>query len=143
MRRAGLVLTLRSWIALSIAFHFVACDKGEQDRTHVQAALGVFYGGQVRELLELEAGPLRPTSLGFRLTFSEPSAHERRVHAEILRPGPGGRRVSIDDDFSVPPGETVFDRPIPVPPDAELGTWNVRVECDGVLVLDRAIRLRR
>lgn len=142
MKRGLLALSFISWIAL-MAIGATACERAEQDKPGVTAALGVFYGGQVRELLELEVGPLRPTSLGFRLTFAEPSAHERQVHAEILRPGPGGRRVSVSDDFSVPGTETVFDRPIPVPPDAELGTWNVRVECDGVLVLDRAIRLRR
>lgn len=130
-------------LAVSLAIVCASCSKPAPEIAPTRGVFGVFFGGQVQELQELEVPPLGLTNLGFRLTFSAENAHDRRVHYEVVRPGSRGRRLTIADDFVVGAGETTFDRPIPIPPDAELGTWNVRVECDGVAVIDRAIRMRR
>lgn len=128
--------------AFLAAFGF-GCASRTTEAPSARGAFGVFFGGEVQELVEVEVPALRPASLGFRLTFAAQGADEHRVHYEVVRPGPRGRRITSLDDFVVSGQETAYDRLIPIPPDAELGTWNVRVECDGVAVIDRAVFLRR
>lgn len=134
---------MKRLLLLGVALGICACSRPSSQAAAVQGAFGVFFGGEVQELTELEVGSLRPTSLGFRLTFPARSADDRRIHYEVVRPGPQGRRVTSLGDLVVPGAEIRYDQPIAMPVEAELGTWNLRVECDGIAVVDRAIRLRR
>lgn len=119
----------------------VACDRAPELRA-VEGAFGVFYGGQVQELSEVRVSVARPPVLGFRVEFQD-AASEHQLRFEIIRPGPSGRRVTEVGEALVPSGQARFDRRLELGSDTTYGTWNVRVTCDQVVVIDRAMLLVR
>jgi hypothetical protein len=106
-------------------------------------AFGVFFGGQIQERAELPVSPLHPPLLGFRVQFREPLTDAHHIEYEIVRPGPNGRRVTEVRTAEVPLGQAHFDGRVEIGPNIPYGTWNVRVVCDGVAVVDRALLLLR
>jgi hypothetical protein len=106
-------------------------------------AFGVFFGGQVQERTELEASPLHPPVLGFRLQFAEPLTEPHHIEYEVVRPGPNGKRVTEVRKIEVPLGQPHFDQRLEIGPNVAFGTWNVRVVCDGLVVVDRALLVTR
>jgi hypothetical protein len=110
----------------------------------VSGQLGVFYGGQVQELRRVPwpTEGKRP-HLGFRVRFEEATREALPLRWEIDMPAgraPTGR-VQRVNEATVPAGQSVLDQSLDVPPNAELGVWNVRVLVGQKLVIDRALHL--
>ncbi len=129
--------------ALLVVLSISACRKGgDEGRLLPRAELGVFYGGQVQERIEVEMPPDvgRPT-IGFRLSFPEPLTAPATVRWEVDMPGPARRRVTRVAQATLEPGQSRFDRVIEVPRSASLGLWNVRVQVGDELAIDRALLL--
>lgn len=131
------------WVViLALGSSVLACSS-EPSSAPPRGQLGIFYGGQVQELEVVEWILERPAKLGFRLTLPEGQGESFRVRWQIVRPGPSGRRVTEMGSIDVPRGRGSFDREIDVKPAPEWGTWNVRVTVDELLVIDRALRLKK
>lgn len=116
----------------------------EQGSVGVSGQLGVFYGGQVQELRRVPwpAEGKRP-QLGFRLRFEGATPHPASLRWEVDMPSrsaPAGRVQRVSETL-VPSGQTVVEQSLDVPPNAELGVWNVRVLVGQQLVIDRALHL--
>lgn len=129
-------------VGLLAALSTFGCARREARELVSRAELGVFYGGQVQERREVSVPKDRPRpTLGFRLTFAETLREPLPVRWEVDMPGPAERRVSRVAEASVPAGQARFDQVIELPPNASFGTWNVRVETESRLVVDRAFSL--
>ncbi len=137
MSRAGSFV-----VGLLLALATFGCARRDAADLVSRAELGVFYGGQVQERREVSMPKDRPRpTVGFRLTFAEALREPLSVRWEVDMPGPAERRVSRVAEASVPAGQGRFDQVIELPPNASFGTWNVRVETEGRLVVDRAFSL--
>jgi hypothetical protein len=104
-----------------------------------QAEFGVFFGGQVQELKELEK-ELDPTRQrhGFRLMFDGPLPRDAKVSWELSLPAPErGPRAALVGDVTVKSGQTTLDVPLSFRPQDPLGVWHAKVTVDGVAVLER------
>jgi hypothetical protein len=120
-----------------------ACARRDAEADVVaRAEFGIFYGGQVQERREVSMPSDRPRpTIGFRLTMASPLRESLPVNWEVDMPGPAERRVQSVGETRVAEGQSSFDQVIPVPQNAALGTWNVRVQIGERLVIDRAIVL--
>jgi len=110
-----------------------------EDRS-ASGVVGIFFGGQVQELTEIEFRSERVPSLGFRLALPGDTTH--RVRWEITRPGPLGRRVVEQGSSDLSGERATYDQPIALSQESPRGTWNVRVTVDELLVIDRALVIR-
>ena len=121
----------------------VGCERRDAEADVVaRAELGIFYGGQVQERREISMPSDRPRpTIGFRLTMASPLRESLAVSWEVDMPGPVERRVQSVGEALVAEGQGSFDQVIPVPQNAVLGTWNVRVQVAERLVIDRALVL--
>jgi hypothetical protein len=117
----------------------LACSKAEPAGIE-QAEFGVFFGGQVQELKEIqkELDPARQKH-GFRITFAKPLAAQALVQWEISLPGAekGGPRPALVGQAKLSPGERVLDVPLSFRPSDPLGSWHAKVTVDGRSVIDR------
>jgi hypothetical protein len=126
------VALLFSWVVLS-------CRTQVKERPKVE--VGVFFGGQIQELKRVEVDRAKPPRLGFRVTAPSSLQAESTITYEVVAPGPAGRRVMRSNRFSLGPERRLVDQMIPIPVEARLGIWNIRVS-DGTSVLaDRAVFL--
>lgn len=117
----------------------VACQRSTLSVVQ-EAELGVFFGGQVQELKELEKelDPARQRH-GFRLTFREPLEHEVKVRWELSLPvsEKGGLRAAQVGETRARVGQAVLDVPLAFRPTDPLGSWHAKVTADDVTVIDR------
>jgi hypothetical protein len=112
----------------------------------VKARFGVLFGGQIQEReqipLILDRSRL---SLVVRVEWAEPPETAERVHWELARPvnpkeADAGSIVAYGD-ARARPGEAVLDVPLAFKPGDQPGAWQVRVEVEGRLVLERPFRV--
>ena len=108
-----------------------------------EARLGVFYGGQVQERLEVPRVLEGRQTQGFRLVFREPLERAATVRWEIEMPGSKGPStaplaVTRLGKLLVPVGQQQIDQSFDFEPGDPLGLWNIRVFVDQSLVIDRA-----
>jgi hypothetical protein len=105
-----------------------------------EAEFGVFFGGQIQELQEIqkELDPARQKH-GFRVTFLAPLAREARVEWEISLPAPDkpGPRAALVGEAKAKPGQSVVDVTLGFRPSDPLGSWHAKVSVDGQAVIDR------
>lgn len=105
-----------------------------------QAEFGVFFGGQVQELKELEKelDPARQRH-GFRLRFDGALQREVKVGWELSLPVPerGGPRAALVGGVTAKPGQMSLDVPLSFRPQDPLGVWHAKVTADGAAVIDR------
>lgn len=107
------------------------------------AEIGVFYGGQVQRLEEVEFSTLHPPKIGFRVWSNREPGDEapKQVLFQLVRPGSAGRRVTKEGALRIGPTQPKVDHLFEVAPNSKLGLWNVRIVVDGQLVADRALRV--
>lgn len=129
---------MRLFRTLPVLVAVFGCEAPETT-PHARGAVGVFFGGQVQERSEIFVAPTRRPIVGFRVEFPADARTGHELQYEIIRPGPGIRRVTEQGRASVPRDRTSFDQRIELGPDLTYGTWNVRVSCDGFAVIDRAL----
>ncbi len=105
-----------------------------------QAEFGVFFGGQVQELKELEKelDPARQRH-GFRLQFDGPLARDVKLMWELSQPEParGGPRAAQVGEATAKIGQASLDVPLSFRPQDPLGAWHAKLTVDGVVVIDR------
>jgi hypothetical protein len=112
--------------------------------SQIEGSFGVLYGGQIQRLQEVQWQSEKPPQLGFRIDV--PASERGVVHDvrwELVRPGPEGRRVTLTREFQLEAERARLDQVVEIPPEAPLGTVNLRVLVDRQLVIDRALVLRR
>ncbi|RYZ09553.1 MAG: hypothetical protein EOO73_04470 [Myxococcales bacterium] len=114
---------------------------GRDSRSVVkEAEFGVFFGGQVQELKELEKelDPARQRH-GVRLVFDGPLPRDIKVTWELSLPVPerGGPRSARVGDVTAKAGEASLDVPLSFRPEDPLGLWHAKVTADGAAVVDR------
>lgn len=107
-----------------------------------RGAVGIFFGGQVQEVSEIAIRGGSLPKVGYRIDFARQD-RPHALHVEVVRPGPAGRRVTEIFDTTVPPTQAHYDGAVALRVPVAWGTWNVRVECDGRALVDRAILFRR
>lgn len=129
---------MRFLLTLLLSLGLLACEPAPAVR-HAHGAFGVFFGGQVQERAEIQVARSRRPILGFRVEFPASGSGGHELEYEIIRPGPGSRRLSEQGKASVPAERLYFDQRIELGPDLAYGTWNLRVICDGFAVIDRAL----
>jgi len=129
-------MTRRWGLALGLC---LACQRSAPSVVQ-EAELGVFFGGQVQELKELEKelDPARQRH-GFRLTFREPLERDVRVTWELSLPvsDKGGPRAAQVGETMARVGQASLDVPLSFRPTDPLGSWHAKVTADGVTVIDR------
>lgn len=109
-----------------------------------EAELGVFFGGQVQELKEIEKElDAARQQHGFRLTFRAALAREVPVLWEISLPVPekGGPRPALVGQTTAKVGQSVLDVPLTFRPTDPLGVWHAKVTADHQVVIDRDFTL--
>jgi hypothetical protein len=126
--------------ALLLAFALCSGCEREPRRVVREAEFGVFFGGQVQELAELEKelDPARQRH-GVRLVFDGPLPREVKVLWELSLPvvdksAPRAARVGEE---TARPGLTSLDVPLSFRPQDPLGAWHAKVTVEGVVVVDR------
>lgn len=133
----------RIWLLLLLALSLLACQRVPK-RAVREAEFGVFFGGQVQELKEIEKqlDPARQR-VGFRLTFEAPLARVTSVAWELSLPvaEKGGPRAALVGEVSAKLGQTSLDVPLAFRPSDPLGSWHAKVTVDGVAVIDRDFTL--
>ena len=128
------------WALLLLA---LACHR-EPDGVVREAEFGVFFGGQVQELKEIEKElDAARQQHGFRLTFRAPLTRDLPVAWEISLPMPekGGPRAALVGQTSAKSGQSVLDVPLSFRPSDPLGVWHVKVTADQRVVIDRDFTL--
>lgn len=109
-----------------------------------EAEFGVFFGGQVQQLKEIqkELDPARQQH-GFRLSFRSALAREVPVTWEISLPttDKGGPRSAVVGQTSAKVGQSVLDVPLAFRPTDPLGSWHAKVTADHQVVIDRDFTL--
>jgi hypothetical protein len=109
-----------------------------------EAEFGVFFGGQVQELKEIEKElDAARQQHGFRLTFRAPLAREVPVQWEISLPVPekGGPRPALVGQTTAKVGQSILDVPLSFRPTDPLGAWHAKVTADQQVVIDRDFTL--
>lgn len=126
--------------ALLLAALLGAACRREPHRVVKQAEFGVFFGGQVQELKELEKelDPARQRH-GVRLVFDGALARDVKVTWELSLPVPerGGPRAAQVGEATAKVGQSSLDVPLSFRPQDPLGVWHAKVTADGVVVVDR------
>ena len=125
-------------VVLALMFG-AACDAPQTQPPTVE--VGVFYGGQVQKVQRISVDRNAPPKIGFRIELSNIQSEDRNISCEVVSVGPAGRRVTRTTRIEVPKGATRVDHVIPLPADARLGIWNVRVTDDRRVLADRALFL--
>ena len=136
-------------VALVVAALSGCEARGAAPPVELEAAFGVFYGGQVQQRdeipLTLDANRQRQ---GFRLRLAPAPSTALEVVWELGRPGTGKRVADARGRRARPrevqlgrahfrPGEGVFEQALPFSPGDPLGLWNIRVLLGGRVVIDR------
>lgn len=109
-----------------------------------EAEFGVFFGGQVQELKEIEKElDAARQQHGFRLTFRAPLVREVPVLWEISLPVPekGGPRPALVGQTTAKIGQSTLDVPLSFRPADPLGAWHAKVTADQKVVIDRDFTL--
>ncbi len=133
---------LASWLGLSFGLLLQSgCEEASVDPFRVE--VGVFYGGQVQKLARVEIRQSAPPTLGFRVFLPSGRASPSTIIYEVVSLGAAGRRVKRTGELKVAPERRWVDQVIPIPDDARLGLWNIRVLSDQRLLADRALFLTR
>ncbi|HVY27787.1 MAG TPA: hypothetical protein VHB79_14630 [Polyangiaceae bacterium] len=136
-------MTRRLFFEISLAM-LLALSCHRPEGVVQEAEFGVFFGGQVQELKEIqkELDPARQQH-GFRLTFRSALAREVPVTWEISLPAPdkGGPRPAVVGQTSARPGQNVLDVPLAFRPNDPLGQWHAKVTADQQVVIDRDFTL--
>lgn len=120
----------------------LACRK--EEGVVEQAEFGVFFGGQVQELKEIEKElDAARQQHGFRITFRAPLAREVPVLWELSLPVPekGGPRPAIVGQTNAKVGQSVLDVPLAFRPTDPLGVWHAKITADQRVVIDRDFSL--
>jgi hypothetical protein len=118
-------------------------DPERPERLVTRAQFGIFFGGQVqeRQQLPLEVEKTRQKQ-GLHLEFARPLPRDTRVSWELDMPRRDGKgRVTKLDEVTVPAGRELFDHELEFEPGDPLGTYNLRVIVDGLVVIDRPFQL--
>ncbi|MDF3068073.1 MAG: hypothetical protein K0R38_3674 [Polyangiaceae bacterium] len=125
-------------LALTLALG-VACRR-DAPSVVKEAEFGVFFGGQVQELKEIEKelDPARQRH-GVRLVFDRALSRDVKVTWELSLPAPerGGPRAAQVGETTARPGQASLDVPLSFRPQDPLGVWHAKVVADGVVVIDR------
>jgi hypothetical protein len=154
------------WPLLSLALAVLACERVEpQPHDLARAQFGVFFGGEVQELVNVPLEPDRARqTIGIRLTFRTAPNPPLKVSWELARPrralaDPQKKRDGGAPDAEPPiapkasesrvefgyamtrAGETVLDIPLELRPGDPLGDWSVKAEIQGQQVLNRPFRV--
>ena len=126
------------------------CNKHESSSVRVNAKAGLFYGGQIQNRTEwpLILDATRQTQ-GFRIEFVQPLSKPSQVHWEVTRViARSKKRSTVPDDSSspvsnvvVPAGSQRFDQVISFSDSDRPGDWKLKVDVDGVTVLDKTIHV--
>jgi hypothetical protein len=126
--------------ALVLAFALCAGCEREPRSVVREAEFGVFFGGQVQELAELEKelDPARQR-YGVRLVFDGPLQREVKVLWELSLPAvdKSAPRAARVGEETARPGLTSLDVPLSFRPQDPLGAWHAKVTVDGLVVVDR------
>lgn len=105
-----------------------------------EAKFGVFFGGQVQELKEIqkELDPGRQQH-GFRLTFRAPLEHELPVAWELSLPATdkAGPRAALVGEATAKLGQSVLELPMTFRTSDPLGAWHAKLTAGGEVVVDR------
>jgi hypothetical protein len=131
---------LKSGRALLLAFALCwGCQRGARSVVK-EAEFGVFFGGQVQELneLEKELDPARQRH-GVRLVFDGPLRRDVKVVWELSLPVTerGGPRAARVGEETARSGQELLDLPLTFRPQDPLGSWHAKVTADGEVVIDR------
>jgi hypothetical protein len=148
-------MTTTPRVTVSLAWLFVlslgSCSRRLQpSESCVSAEFGVFFGGQIQQRLEIpfELDSTRQTQ-GFRLVFDgplqKPTTVEWSLDYPTLRTGPRGPsnapRAERTERAALSQDADRFEQMIALRPIDPLGTYDIRVRLDDVIVLDRPFRL--
>ena len=131
----------RALLALALA---LASCRPRAEGVVKEAEFGVFFGGQVQELKEIEKELDAARQVhGFRLTFREPLTQELPISWEVSLPVPekGGPRPAIVGETKAKVGQALLDVPLAFRPSDPLGVWHVKVVAGGSVVVDRDFTL--
>jgi len=121
----------------------LACHR-EPESIVQEAEFGVFFGGQVQELKEIEKElDAARQQHGFRLTFRAPLQRALPVAWEISLPVPdkGGPRPAVVGQTTAKVGQSSLDVPLAFRQSDPLGVWHARVTADQKVVIDRDFTL--
>jgi len=150
------------WLLLSLGLA-LGCERIDPQPHDLQRAqFGVFFGGEVQELVNIPREPDRARqTIGIRLTFRTPPNPPLRVRWELSKPRKSvpEKRAAGSGDAAAPvapkpteslvefgeamtrSGERVLDIPLELRPGDPLGDWSVKAEIQGQQVLNRPFRL--
>lgn len=134
----------RKWVGVGLGLSSLiavwsGCRRPQTIAPRVE--VGVFYGGQVQHLERVEVDRARPPTLGFRVHLPSARSEPKTITYEVISVGPAGRRVAYRQTIQVPVDRAQIDQVIPVPGEARLGLWNVRVTEEARILADRALYL--
>jgi hypothetical protein len=122
----------------------------EPSESCVSAQFGLFFGGQIQQRIEIpfELDSTRQTQ-GFRLVFDRPIPRPTTVEWSLNYPtlrsghrGPSNApRAERTDRATLPQGADRFEQMLTLRPTDVFGTYDIRVQLDDDIVLDRSFRL--
>ena len=138
---------------MAVALVALGCHGSGAPQRGVSAEFGVIFGGEVqeRQTIALETDRAKQT-VGFRITSRPPFSRAHFVQWELNMPGTTHRVVDqrgragegrlVRLGFGqTRPGAQYFEQVTELRSRDPLGTWNVRVLLDGLIVLDRPFLL--
>lgn len=137
------------WLSLAIALSGCASEPSPEPGLVASAEFGIFYGGQVQERDELPFSLDRGVQRqGIRIDFRAPLDRPVRVSWELDMPGTtrkvrdtrgrrGRGRVVKSGQAEARAGQERVEIELPFSPGDPLGTWNLRVQVEDQVVIDR------
>ncbi|MCH2108471.1 MAG: hypothetical protein MK135_04030 [Polyangiaceae bacterium] len=105
---------------------------------------GLFWGGQVQRVRELEVKGREFPDFGFRLTFppTEGPKFTRKVRVRFSGPGAAGRRTTREVILKIDSDRSLVEHRVEWPSSRRTGVYSIRVEEGPLLLIDRALVVR-
>jgi hypothetical protein len=146
MRTSHSWFGLLCWATLLASWTY-ACTPERLTEGGASARFGVLFGGQIQQRSEIpfELDPLKQ-SLALEIIFKQPLNQDSVVHWELSKPGtrrgpyqlatPEDRITEFGDEL-VSKGQRRLEKRFTIKPGDNLGLWNIRVNVDSHVLLDR------